>query len=121
MKKVSLYIMTFLYIVAGVVHLFLPAFYLTIMPSWLPLKMLLIYGSGMAEIVLALLLLPKQTRRIAAQLIMVMLVVYLFIIHIPQSVDFYKTGNKYLLASLIRIPLQFLLLAWAQVYTRKGI
>lgn len=77
------------------------------MPEWMPWKMALIYISGVAEILLAVFLLPKKTRRISAWLIVAMLVVYLFLIHIPQSVDYYKKGDKNLIWTLLRIPLQF--------------
>jgi uncharacterized membrane protein len=111
--------MVFFYLSAGIVHFLNPSFFLAIMPFWLPAKIALIYISGIAEIILALLLLPVQTRKASAQLIMLMLVVYLLVIHVPQSIDFYKTKNPYLFLSLVRIPLQFLLLAWAQRYTKS--
>jgi uncharacterized membrane protein len=39
------------------------------MPSWIPLKNTLIYISGIIEIILAVLLIPVQTRPTAAKLI----------------------------------------------------
>jgi uncharacterized membrane protein len=117
MKKTFLYLMVLFYLIAGIAHLVKPAFFLLIMPFWLPLKLILIYSSGIVEILLALLLLLPQTRRIASQLIVMMLIVYLIFIHVPQSIDFYKTGNKYFVASLLRIPLQFLLMGWAWTYS----
>jgi hypothetical protein len=53
----------------------------------------------------------------SAKLIVVMLIIYLFTIHIPQSVNFYQTGSKAFIASIIRLPIQFILIYWTWVYT----
>ncbi|MCY7360840.1 MAG: hypothetical protein LH629_02050, partial [Ignavibacteria bacterium] len=37
---------------------------------------------------------------------------------LPQTNEFYKTGNKDFVFSLIRIAVQFLLIAWAWIYTK---
>ncbi|PYF77062.1 DoxX family protein [Pedobacter nutrimenti] len=118
--KVLLYLMALLYFSAGLVHFLNPDFYLRVMPSWMPLKSTLIYLSGLIEIVLAVLLIMDSTRKVAAWLIIAMLVVYLLMIHIPMSIDFYKSGNKYFLASIARLLGQFVLLFWAAIYTKDN-
>jgi len=110
--------MALLYFAAGVNHFINPEFYLPVMPEWMPVKMFLIYVSGFAELLLGILLVFNHTQKFAAQLILVMLVIFLFLIHIPQTIDFYKTGNKDFVFSLIRIAVQFLLIAWAWIYTK---
>ena len=107
-RKIILIITAFIYGLMGILHLLFPEKFLFIMPAWMPFQIPLIYISGVAEIVLAILLLIKQTRRISAWLIIVMLAVYLFLIHVPQAIDFYKTSNKNFMWTLLRIPLQFL-------------
>lgn len=114
-----LYLMMVFYVGMGAVHILNPDQFLIMIPSWMPTPLLLIYGSGIVEIVLALLLLPTQTRALAAKLIIAMLIVYFFAIHIPQSIDFYQTHNEGFIASLIRLPFQFVLIAWAFTYTKK--
>jgi uncharacterized membrane protein len=118
-KAIFLYLMAASYFAAGVTHLIKPAKFLIMMPHWLPFHIGLIYLSGVAEIIFAILLIPFKTRALAAWLIIAMLVIYFFVIHIPQSIDFYQTGNKYFMITLIRLPLQFLLIGWAWIYTQK--
>ena len=119
MKKAFLYFMILLFVGGGIVHLVMPGSYLMMMPPWFPRQMLWVYISGFSEIALGLLLIPEKTRRFSAQLIILMLIVFLLVIHIPQSIDFYKTGNENFVFSLIRIPVQFVLIGWAWVYTKK--
>jgi len=116
--KFFFYLMIAVYTIVGVVHLVFPERFLWIMPSWMPYPLFLIYLSGVAEIVLAVLLIPEKTRKIAAWLIIAMLVVYFVVIHGAQSIDFYKTGNQYLWLTLVRLAFQFVLIRWAWLYTR---
>ncbi len=118
-KPVFLYLMALMYVSLGIVHLIKPTLYLAVMPDWLPYKMFLIYVSGVAEMLLGAGLIPVKTRILSAQLIIAMLIVFFFVIHIPQSIDYYQTGNKYFWVTLLRLPIQFLLIAWAWVYTKK--
>lgn len=106
-KKLILYSTAVIYATMGLLHIFMPERFLFIMPEWMPYQLPLIYISGFAEILLAVFLIPKQTRRLSAWIIIAMLVVYLFLIHVPQAIDFYKTENKNLIWTILRIPLQF--------------
>jgi len=116
--KIFFYLMIAVYTIVGLVHLIFPERFLWIMPSWMPNPLFLIYLSGVAEIVLALLLIPEKTRQLSAWLIIAMLVVYFVVIHGAQSLDFYETGNKYLWLTLARLAFQFVLIRWALLYTR---
>jgi uncharacterized membrane protein len=118
MKEFFLYLMAFIYAAAGVYHFVNPRFYVKLMPSWMPWHGPLVLWSGIAEIALALLLLPEATRPASAWLIIAMLVVFFFTIHIPQTILFYKTQSKYLMISVIRLPIQFVLVWWAWLYTK---
>ncbi len=118
-KVVLLYLLVLFYVAMGAMHLLYPKQYLVMMPSWLPAHIFLIYLSGIIEIVLGLLLLPLKTRSVSAKLIIAMLIVYFLGIHIPQSIDFYQTNNAGFGASIIRLPFQFLLIAWAWLFTQK--
>jgi uncharacterized membrane protein len=119
MKKLFLYIMAGFYILAGINHFINPDFYLNIMPEWMPGHEFLVYLSGAIEIALGLLLIPCQTRKIASRLIIVMLVVFFFLIHIPIAIDFWKESNPSLWVVLVRLPIQFVLIAWAWMYAKK--
>lgn len=100
----------------GVVHLIKPTSLLTMVPDWLPAPMFLIVASGLVEIALALGLLWAKTRRIAALLIMGMLLVYLLLIHLPQTLHFYQTADPALGRSVVRIGIQLILMTWAYWY-----
>jgi uncharacterized membrane protein len=109
-RAIIRYITALIYAGMGLLHIFAAKRFLFIMPSWMPYQLPLIYISGIAEILLAVLLIPKQTRRTSAWLIIAMLIVYLFLIHVPQAIDFYKADNKYFIWTVLRIPLQFVLI-----------
>ncbi len=120
MKNVFLYLMALLYAAAGIYHFVNPIFYEQIMPIWLPQHTLLNTLGGISEIILAVLLLPKSTRRVSAQLIMAMLCVFLVMIHIPMAKEFYKINHPALWISIIRLPIQFFLIWWAWLYTKPN-
>jgi uncharacterized membrane protein len=119
MRKSFFYLMVFIYAAAGLIHLVLPEKFLWLMPSWLPFPLLLIYGSGVVEIALAILIIPEKTRAFSAWSIIAMLVVYFFVIHAVQSWNFYLTRNDHLVLTFVRLVFQFVLIRWAWSYTRK--
>ena len=116
MKKFSLCLMALLYILAGANHFYNPSFYETIMPAYVGHHQLLIYVSGVCEILLGVLLLSQYTRRMAAILIMIMLIVFLWL-HIQMVIDFNKNNDKHLWIAIVRIPLQFVLIGWLYSFT----
>ncbi|AEI50263.1 DoxX family protein [Runella slithyformis] len=118
-KIVLLCLLVAFYLFMGSMHFIQPEQYFAMMPSWLPAQKTLIIISGFVEIVLAILLIPIKTRAIAAKLIIAMLVVFFFAIHIPESIGYYKTGNEKFVASIIRLPIQFLFIAWAWIFAKK--
>ncbi|MFD0797617.1 MauE/DoxX family redox-associated membrane protein [Maribacter chungangensis] len=101
---------------AGIQHFIKPAFYEPFVPAFLPAKTVLVYASGVVEVVLAILLLiPQYTKKAATGIIILML---LFLpIHIWDI--FQETpaiGSKQ--AALIRLPVQFLFIGWAYAVKR---
>jgi len=124
MKKFSLYLMIALYVLAGANHFYNTHFYEAIMPAYIGYHQLLIYVSGVCEIILGLLLIPNYTRKIAAVLISIMLIVFLWL-HIQMLIDFWKNNDKHLWIAIVRIPVQFVLIWWAYSFARipvsKGI
>ena len=117
-EALFLYIMALLYFTAGVNHFINPAFYKKIMPSYIPFHTACIIVSGICEIVFAVLLIPEVTRKIAAWLIIAMLTVF-FVVHIQMLIDNSGEHGKLFWISLIRIPIQFVLMWWAYVYTKN--
>ncbi|HXP52927.1 MAG TPA: MauE/DoxX family redox-associated membrane protein [Bacteroidia bacterium] len=116
MKKLSLYSMALFYLLAGINHFYSSNFYETIMPAYIGYHKLLIEISGVVEILLALILIPNYTRRIAATLIAVMLVIFLWL-HIQMLIDFWSKDNKHLWIAILRVPMQFILIWWAYSFT----
>jgi uncharacterized membrane protein len=118
-KNIAFYLLVAFYLFMGAMHFLKPEQYFAMMPSWLPAHSILISLSGILEIALAIALIPIKTRAIAAQIIIAMLVVFLFVIHIPESIGYYKTGNEKFTASIIRLPIQFIFIAWAWIFAKK--
>ena len=65
-KTICKWLLAFLMVFAGVMHLIRPRFFLKIMPPYLPLHLELVYLSGVIELCLGICLLIPQFSRIAA-------------------------------------------------------
>jgi len=118
MKKISLYIMILFYTIAGINHFIRPGFYLQIMPPWLPGHDLLVFISGIAEIICALLLLFPASRRTGAYCTIALLIV-VFPANIQMLVNYYHNNNPKLWIAVVRLPVQLLLIWWAYGFTKK--
>lgn len=112
-----LYLMSALYMAAGINHFIHPKFYLKIIPNWLPYHSLINYGSGVLEIVFALMLIPASTRVLGAWLIIGLLIA-IFPANIKMCVDFYHKSHPQFWITVVRLPLQFVLIGWAWWYTK---
>jgi uncharacterized membrane protein len=112
MKKLSLILMSLLYISAGIYHFINPVFYLKIMPNYIPSHLLMIYLSGVIEIILGIALLITKTRKVAGWLIILMLLIFLPI-HIKMIMDTWISLNIKFIIAILRLPLQFVLIYWA--------
>src|SRR4051794_7022520 len=115
MKDVSLYIMVVAYIIAGCFHFIQPKFYRRMMPKWIPWHMPVIYISGVCEIVLAVLLLHHTTRNVAARSLIVMLIL-IFPANVQMMLNFQRKKSPYLWITILRLPLQPVLIWWAWWY-----
>ena len=88
------------------------------MPNYIPFHLFCIYLSGVCEVAFAILLIPRKTRKVAAWLIVAMLVAF-FIIHIHMLIDCLDNDDVMFWVAIIRIPLQFVLIWWAYLYTKN--
>ena len=118
MKKVLLYVMSVLYILAGINHFISAEKYLSIKPPWLAWHRALVSVSGVLETVYGIMLLLSATRRIAALLI-ISLLIAVFPANIQMAVNYYEEGNPNLWIAIVRLPLQFVLIYWAYIYAEK--
>ncbi|WP_010519918.1 DoxX family protein [Croceivirga radicis] len=110
-----IYIMAAMYIFGGIMHFIKPKAYLRIMPRYLPAHKALVFWSGVAEVVLGLMLCFTFTKELAVYGIIAMLAVFLL-------VHFYMLSGKKQAAGIpkwlliLRLPLQFGLMYWAYYY-----
>lgn len=86
-KRISLYVMCPLYLLAGINHFRNPEGYYKIIPPWIGNVELVNTAAGIAEILLALLLIFNKTRRWACYGIIAMLLAFL-----PAHVYMLQTG-----------------------------
>lgn len=112
------YLLGLLLIIGGIAHFTTTEFYLNAMPDYLPFHEIIVYASGVLEIVLGVLLLISKTSRKAA-LGIILLLIAIF----PANVNMYLNHTDFPDMSetslLIRLPIQLVLIAWAYIYTRK--
>jgi len=124
LRRPLLYVMSVLYVVAGVMHFVAPELYVRIVPPFLPFPLALVYISGVAEVALGVGLVFERTRRYAAWGIIALLVAVF-----PANVYMATSGvviegapeaiaDRSDAARWGRLPLQAVLVAWAWWYTR---
>ena len=106
------------YVAAGTNHFWHTAMYVSIMPPYLPMHTLLVQISGAIEILLGLLLIPHATRRLAA-IGIVFLLIAVFPANVQMTIDYAREHNPYLWLTILRLPLQFVLIWIADRYWRR--
>lgn len=115
MDQLSLWIMATLYIIAGINHFIMPGFYIKIIPPFLPKPKLINWISGLAEIVLGVLLfIPVYSSFAAWGIIALLIAVY------PANIYHFMKGlrkKRMVWVLALRLPLQFLLIWWAYSFT----
>ena len=104
---------------AGVNHFLRTGFYLRMMPTYVPMHLTMVQISGVAEIVLGVLLLVPQTTAMAAWGLIALLVAVFpanvqMALHPATFPEFQPT------ALWLRLPLQVVMIAWAFWYTRRN-
>ena len=108
------YIIAAIFMLAGIMHFIIPGTYVKIMPDYIPYHRLMVYISGVAEIVGGLGVLIPQTQLLAAWgLILLLLAV--FPANIEMTLQAYHNqgvSSFYFWATVARLPLQFLLIYW---------
>jgi uncharacterized membrane protein len=105
------------FIFAGFNHFYNPDFYLRIMPPYLPWPSALHLIAGFFEVVLGVMLLIQRFQRLAAWgLIALLLAIYPANIH--MAVNHHLYPELPMVFHWIRLPMQFVLIAWALWFTR---
>jgi uncharacterized membrane protein len=110
-KLISLFAMAGIYLLAGIGHFLMPKFFLKITPKWVPFPEKVNILVGVIEITLGVLLLFSTTQHYAALGIIALLVAVF-----PANIYHYqrtKSKGKNTIPTLIRLPIQALLIYWA--------
>lgn len=108
--------MAVLYILAGINHFRKPKLYESIMPPYIPAHKSMVILSGIAEMVLGLMLLIPENQHIAAWGIILMLTLF-FTVHIYMLQEEKAAMKLPKWVLFLRIPLQIVLMFWAYQYT----
>ena len=107
--------MSFAYTYVGIRHFIDPDFFLAIMPNYLTFHLELVYLSGLAEVILGLMLLSKKTRKTGAiGLIILLILVFPANIHLVKSELSQSILGVTKNQSIYRLPFQglFILIAY---------
>jgi len=121
-KYVSILVMSFFYIWVGIQHFIDPVdpFLYIIPPLLKPIGLELVYISGFFEIILGLMLLIPQIRKLASYGLILLLIavypanLYLAFYELPQQL----TGYDSFMVSWVRLPIQFIFLGLAYWHSK---
>ena len=114
-KLLTIYFMSISYTYVGVRHFIDPDFFLAIMPNYLTFHLEFVYLSGIAEVVLGLMLLSKKTRKTGAiGIIVLLMLVFPANIHLVKSELSQSLLGVTKSQSIYRLPFQglFILIAY---------
>mgnify|MGYP000421517891 FL=1 len=118
-KSISIYVMSFFYILVGLKHFQNPYWFVQIVPPPLPFKLEIVYLSGFIEIVFGVLILFKKFRFIIGwSLIALLIAVY------PANIYLAMTNgvamNTTPLIAWGRLPFQFIFIYLAYWHTKDS-
>ena len=120
-KNITVYIMSLLYIIVGFRHFIDPEFFIIIVPPYISCKNEVVLISGLLEIIMGVLLLFKETRKIGSWGIILLLIavfpanIYLYLSEVPQ--DMLGISKK---QALLRIPFQIPLIILAYWHSQES-
>lgn len=102
-------ILSLFIIVGGIQHFLNPNFYFPFVPNFLVYKLVIIYMSGVVEILFGLLLLINKYKSLGALAVLILMIVFLPIHVWDVFSDTPAIGSH--TAALIRLPIQLILIA----------
>lgn len=117
-KKILKWLLAIVFVLAGINHFLNPDFYLRIMPPILPWHLFLVYLSGFFEIAFGILLLiPKFSRFAAWGIVLLLFAVFPANIYMAMTAQNFSGFSPTMI--YLRLPLQFVIIAWAFWFTRQ--
>ena len=108
------YIIGGLFILTGIFHFLKPQLFVKIMPDYIPYNLAMVYISGMAEIAGGIGIFFEKTQ-VWAGWGLILLLIAVFPANINMAVkSVQKSGytSLYSIATILRLPLQFVLIYW---------
>ena len=119
-KLISIIVMSIFYISVGAKHFIDPAWFVQIMPPYLPFHYEAVYLSGFLEILFGLMLLFPKTRCYAAWgLVLLLIAVYPANIYLAFNERAQNTLEiSAFAASWVRLPIQFVFIALAYWHSK---
>ena len=119
-KEILRWVLAAFMIFAGISHFTDPDSFVRIVPSFLPGALALVYISGVFEILGGVgLLIPRMSRFAAWGLIALYIAVFPANIYMALNEIPFGEGPTPAVYLWLRLPLQFLLIAWAWWYTKS--
>ena len=117
-NAISRWVLAIFMMVAGTAHFLNPAFFLKIMPPYVPLHAELVLVSGLCEILLGILLLvPRCSRLAAAGIVALLVAVFPANLYLYDHQDLVPAPS---LVHFLRLPLQAVFILWAFWHTRPA-
>jgi uncharacterized membrane protein len=116
LKTVLTYLMAAFMIYSGINHFLKPAMYVPFIPDFMPTD-LVNYGSGLIEIILGIGILIPKFKYQAAFGVFILMLLFLPLHVMDVFSDTPAIGNHKM--ALIRLPFQFLFIAWAWWISKK--
>ena len=88
LKRAGLAFTFIWFMVGGIGHFVLPGFFVSICPPWVPEPLRIVYLSGLAEVALALQLIPRRTRSFAGYALLALILsvtpVHVWMLMVPE-------------------------------------
>lgn len=107
------YIIGVLFLAAGFLHFYRPVFFLRIMPAYIPYHRMMVYISGVAEILGGGFLIFEFSKYWAGWML-ILLLIAVFPANIEMARKAYRKHRltPYTILLILRLPLQFALIYW---------
>jgi len=117
--RIALVALSAFWIVAGLNHFLMPAFYLGIMPPYLPAHLALVQFTGVLELAGGIGVLLRATRALAGKCLVALLIAFLPVhVHMVANPEAFVAQGIPYWALWLRFPVQALFIAWASWATR---